>query len=107
RRRNAGIVCRIERVYALVPVITAKRTARQIHLHHVVELTIAGVGFDLAVVKYVIGDANTRSDLLSPAELKVREALRIVCRQLLLCEPHAKIQRQSVPNLPGILNIEL
>ena len=89
-----------------MPVVAAERAARQAHLHDVVELAVAGVDLDLAVVQQVIGAADARSDLVAPAELHRREAGRIVGRLRLLVEAETQVEGQAVSYLPGILEVE-
>src|SRR5262249_53466305 len=104
---NRLVVCRVQRIDALVPVVAAERSAGQIHLHDVVELAIAREGFDFAVVQDIVGNADAGSDLFAEAEDQIREALRVVGRQVFLREADAEIQRQSMTNLPCVLNVEL
>ena len=105
-RVDVGEVGSVQGVDAIVPVVAAEGTARQAHLHDVVELAVAGINLDLAVVQQVIGAADARSDLVTPAELDRGEAGRIVGRLKFVVEADTEVQGQAVADLPGILEVD-
>ena len=84
----------IQSICAVMPVVAAERSTRQAHLHDVVELAIAGVNLDLAIVEKVVCAADTRSNLVAPAEVHGGKALGIVRGLILRIEPDADVQGQ-------------
>ena len=106
RGDDGGVVGIVHGVDAIVPVVAAEGTAGQAHLHDVVELAVAGVDLDLAVVQQVIGAADAGGDLVAPAELHGGEAGGIVGRLHFVVEADAEVQGEAVADLPGILEVD-
>src|SRR6267142_5476380 len=98
---------RIQRIYALVPVVAAERTAGQTEFHDVEELAIAGIDLQFAVMKHVISAADSRSNLVAPAEGEIGEAGGIESRVFLLVEADAGVYREAgSADGPGILKVQ-
>src|SRR6266853_710669 len=92
---------------ALVPVVAPERAAGQTELHDVEELAVAGIDLQLAVMKHVVSAADTRSNLVAPAEVEIGKPCGIESRVLLVVQADADIQCQSaVSDRPGILNVD-
>src|ERR1017187_8648528 len=91
-RGDSLVVCTVHGVHAVVPVVAAEGTARQAQLHDVVELAVAGIDLELAIVHYVIGAAQPGADFVAPAEMHRGEADRIVGRLRFLVQSNTQIQ---------------
>src|ERR1039458_8029865 len=105
-RGNGGVVGTVHGIHAVVPIVAAEGTAGQAQLHNVVELTIAGINLEFAVVQRVIGAAQPGANLLAPAEMHRREAARIEGRLRFLIEADTQVQRQTVAHLPVVLEVK-
>src|SRR5881396_2212099 len=90
-----------------MPVVAAERSARETQLHDVEELAPACIQLDRAVVKQVVSTADAGRDLLTPAEINIREPCGVKRGVVFMIEPETRVDRQAArTNCPGILKIE-
>ena len=89
-----------------MPVVAAEGATGQAHLHDVVELTVAGEDLHLAVMKQVIGAADSGGNFVHESEMNGWETVRIIGGLVFFVETYAEIQSEPFAHRPGILEVK-
>src|SRR5215467_6087935 len=106
-RKNGINVQGIQRIVAVIPILTAEGADRQVQLHDVEELAIAGEDLPLAILQRIPRKADAGSNFVTPVEFdRLADPTRglIFRRQEFVLKTDSSVDGNAVPNRPRVLH---